>query len=100
MSLKKKDFRPHNNPMVAPKRLDKKQKKKLGKTLWESAHDIDPNFSDGDSGMSEEETKKVVDGGAGTGGGEEKNTTFVLKPKKGTSAWIYFNIETAAKLKE
>ena len=24
LSLKKKDFRPHNNPMVAPKRLDKK----------------------------------------------------------------------------
>jgi hypothetical protein len=27
-------------------------------------------------------------------------STFVLKPKKGTSAWIYFNTETVAKLKE
>ena len=26
-------------------------------------------------------------------------STFVLKPKKGTSAWIYFNTETVAKLK-
>ena len=31
---------------------------------------------------------------------EEKNAPFVLKPKKGTSAWIYFNTETVAKLKE
>ena len=31
---------------------------------------------------------------------EEKNTAFVLKPKKGTSAWIYFNTETVAKLKQ
>lgn len=31
---------------------------------------------------------------------EAKNTSdFVLKPKKGTSAWIYFNTETVAKLK-
>ena len=80
LSLKKKDFRPHNNPMVAPKRLDKKQKKKLGKSLWESTHDIinpkdiDSDFSDEDSGMSEEETKKVVDGGAGTGGGESESS--------------------------
>jgi|TARA_B110001450_G_C17594604_1_gene470293 hypothetical protein len=27
-------------------------------------------------------------------------STFVLKPKKGTSAWIYFNTATVAKLKE
>ena len=31
---------------------------------------------------------------------QEKNAPFVLKPKKGTSAWIYFNTETVAKLKE
>lgn len=30
---------------------------------------------------------------------DDKETTFVLKPKKGTSAWIYFNTETVAKLK-
>ena len=28
------------------------------------------------------------------------STDFVLKPKKATSAWIYFNTETVAKLKE
>ena len=31
---------------------------------------------------------------------KEENAPFVLKPKKGTSAWIYFNTETVAKLKE
>jgi hypothetical protein len=35
---------------------------------------------------------------------EKKSTapvfTFELKPKKGTSAWIYFNTETVAKLKK
>ena len=30
---------------------------------------------------------------------EAKKTEFVLKPKKSTSAWIYFNSETVAKLK-
>lgn len=28
------------------------------------------------------------------------STDFVMKPKKATSAWIYFNTETVAKLKE
>ena len=30
---------------------------------------------------------------------EKKKEAFVLKPKKSTSAWIYFNSETVAKLK-
>jgi hypothetical protein len=30
---------------------------------------------------------------------EAKKEAFVLKPKKSTSAWIYFNSETVAKLK-
>jgi hypothetical protein len=30
---------------------------------------------------------------------EVKKSDFVLKPKKSTSAWIYFNSETVAKLK-
>ena len=30
---------------------------------------------------------------------EGNASTFVLKPKKGTSAWIYFNTATVAKLK-
>jgi HMG (high mobility group) box len=30
---------------------------------------------------------------------EVKKEAFVLKPKKPTSAWIYFNTETVAKLK-
>lgn len=30
---------------------------------------------------------------------EAKQSEFVLKPKKGTSAWIYFNSEMVAKLK-
>ena len=31
---------------------------------------------------------------------EKKKEAFVLKPKKGTSAWIYFNTQMVAKLKD
>ena len=31
---------------------------------------------------------------------EDPKSAYVLKPKKGTSAWIYFNTATVAKLKE
>ena len=54
LSLKKKDFKSHNNPLIAPKKIDKKQKKKLSKSLWESTHDfinrkdVDSDFSDSD----------------------------------------------------
>ena len=74
LSLKKKDFKPHNNPLVAPKKMDKKQRKKLGKSLWESTHDvidprdIDSDFSDVDSEMDEEETKKVAEKTIGVAG--------------------------------
>ena len=30
---------------------------------------------------------------------EQKKDAFVMKPKKSTSAWIYFNSETVARLK-
>ena len=48
-------------------------------------------------GKAKEENKKALKDSAST---TTAISDFVVKPKKATSAWIYFNTETVAKLKE
>ena len=61
MNLKKKDLKHSHRevPMIAPKKMSRKQKKKLSKSLWETTQNIieqdsDDEYLDSDDEINEE----------------------------------------------